>query len=323
MNSAIRLASIDVGSNTVKVLVADWNGKEFFPLQEQGRQTRLGSAVFLGNRGLSDPRVQETIESLREFVAIARSAGAKEILIFATSAVREWSEAEGFQERVQRATGLSLKILSPEEEAQWAYYGVSSLRRFREAAKWVIDIGGGTVECSYGQGERLLQWQSLPFGAVRLLQQRHGKEVADPAEFDRIVENLTRSFRGVLPEEPYSAGASFDLVATGGTALVLGAIHWLESHPEAEKRKELGERLDVYLIPRGEIQRVLHWIVGLPCGERRRVAGLPSERADVFPFGVAVLLALMGLWKKETLWITRRGIRFGALRVLAQQIGKQ
>ncbi len=322
MNSTIRLASIDIGSNTVKLLLADWNGEELFPLQEQGRQTRLGSAVFLGNRGLSDPHVQETIESLREFVVIARSAGAKEILIFATSAVREWSESEGFQEKVQRATGLRLKILSPEEEAQWAYYGVSSLRRFRETAKWVIDIGGGTVECSYGQGERLLQWQSLPFGAVRLLQQRQGKEVTDPGEFDRIVESLTRSFRGVLPEEPY-LGVSFDLVATGGTAVVLGAIHWLGSHPAKGAGKELGKRLDAYLIRRGEIQRVLHWIVGLPCGERRRVAGLPPERADVFPFGVAVLLALMEVWKKETLWITRRGIRFGALRVLAQQIGKQ
>lgn len=311
----VRRAVIDVGTNSVKLLIADVVGREVRPVLETGRQTRLGRG-FYADRQLQPEPIAETARVAAEFVQTARAHGAGSIRAFATSAAREARNADELVTAIAAATGLQLEIISGEQEADWAFRGATTDPRLAVGPLLLLDVGGGSAQFILGCGEQRLWRESFPLGAVRLLEQF---PVSDPprAEERHRCESWVRRFLAetVIPRwqparEQLASLPGCDpavrLVGTGGTAMVLARM-------EAGLTTFDRERIEATPLPRGALDRWVDRLWQLPLAERRHIPGLPPDRADIILTGALVYQAVLGGLAFDALWVSTRGLRFAAL----------
>ena len=308
MNSE-RRAVIDVGTNSVKLLVADVTGAQVAPVREEGRQTRLGRG-FYETRRLQPGPIQETAEAVAAFAAKAKSEGAVKLLAFATSAARDAENAAELLAAVRSAAGLELQVIHGEQEARWAFAGVSTHPALARLPMLLLDTGGGSSEFIVGSGGQSHFRRSYPLGAVRLAETLAHSEPPMAGDLARCRAHL-REFlrREVVPAvQPALAseaeGAS--LVATGGTASVLAMMH--QELPHFDR-----ERIEALTLSAAQVSDWTARLWSLPLAARRQIVGLPPERADIILFGVAILEAIMETFGLSPLRISTRGLRFGAI----------
>src|SRR5580765_3776931 len=162
-----RRAVIDVGTNSVKLLVADVTGRNVEPLLEDGRQTRLGKGFYETHR-LQAVAIAQTALAVGEFCKAAEKLGAVNIRVIATSAARDAENPGELIAAVQKACGLRLEVISGEQEAEWAFRGAMSNPKLSRAPLLLLDVGGGSTEFILGQGDEISFRHSYPLGAVRL-----------------------------------------------------------------------------------------------------------------------------------------------------------
>src|SRR5262245_18866775 len=140
-----RLATIDLGTNTVRLLVAEVHGGQWRPLHEAQRVTRLGEGQSAAAGQLQETAIRRTIETVAEFVAQAERFGIARMRVVATSAVREASNRHAFAARLRSATGQAVEVVSGEEEARLTLLGVSAGLRELQGSFLLFDIGGGST----------------------------------------------------------------------------------------------------------------------------------------------------------------------------------
>src|SRR5438874_2598598 len=166
----VRRAVIDVGTNSVKLLVADVRNDQVEPVLEQSHQTRLGRGFYQSHR-LQPEAIAATAKAAAGFAVAARESGADSIRVIATSAARDACNAEELVSAITKAAGLSVDILSGEEEADLVFKGVTTAPDFFEASLLLLDVGGGSTEFILGRGRQKYFSQSFPLGSVRLMEQ--------------------------------------------------------------------------------------------------------------------------------------------------------
>lgn len=320
---SLRLAAIDIGSNTVKLLTAERVDSELRPVCELSRQTRLGQGVFSDGR-LAPEAVEATAAAAGEFVKRARRQGAQDIVLFATSAAREARNLDALLRAVEGRTGRALRVLSQEEEAEWAFLGAASAPGFQGRRLLVVDIGGGSVECVAGEENQARCRASAPVGAVRLLERFGSAGPEGPASLPETEAFLEREIRTwILPFLNPCLAADPPkrriLAATGGTALALAAMEFYSA--DQGQGQTPPDCLDACSLSKERLEFHLRRLWAMPLEARRAVRGLPPERADVMPFGAAALAVLLRVFGLDRMWITRRGIRFGALQILLRARG--
>jgi exopolyphosphatase / guanosine-5'-triphosphate,3'-diphosphate pyrophosphatase len=208
----MRRAVIDIGTNTVKLLVADVRDWQVFPLVSKDQTTRLGAGVDAARR-LERAAIDRTVEAVANYAADAREHGAVDIRAFTTSAARDAGNRNELLDAVRRRCGLAVEVITGQREAELIFRGVSSDPAWATEHILVMDIGGGSAEFILGHTGRMERWQSLPLGAVRLTEQF--------ADFAELTEYLRRTLPPALAE--YHTG-NWKLVATGGTNTTLAAI---------------------------------------------------------------------------------------------------
>jgi len=307
---AARRAVVDIGTNSVKLLVADVHGSAVMPVLESSEQTRLGQAFYRTHR-LTPAAINRTAVAVARFAAQARALGAHDVRVIATSAARDARNPDDLRAAVRQGCGLELAVISGEQEAEWAFRGVTSDSRLGGRLLLILDVGGGSTEVVLGHNSPPAFRQSYPLGAVRLLESVAPGEpptVTDRARCEESVRSFLRDQVGPPLRAALAAfAAPAELVGTGGTASVLGAM-------------ELGlirfdrERLESLRLERARVQHWLAHLWQLPLAERRRIPGLPPERADVILTGVAIYAGLMECFDFPALRISTRGLRFAALR---------
>jgi exopolyphosphatase/guanosine-5'-triphosphate,3'-diphosphate pyrophosphatase len=304
----VRRAVIDVGTNSVKLLVADVSGHNVRPLCETSKQTRLGQGFYQTHRLQAGP-IADTAKAVADFAASAREFHAVSIRVIATSAAREALNASELTSAIEQASGLKAEIISGEQEADLVFRGATTGLQFTSVPLLLLEVGGGSTEFILGQGDRKDFSHSFPLGTVRLLEQlpRSDPPVASELAACRrwLKEFLATEVRPRL--EPALVGRQgVQLVGTGGTASILGCM-------EARLDKFDRERLEA---TRLSLER-LHWhaahLWALPLEQRRQTVGLPKNRADVILTGVAIFEAVLELFAFSELRISTRGLRFAAL----------
>lgn len=298
---AERFATIDVGTNTVLLLVAE-RGPDgaFRAVDERMELTRLGRGVDETKR-LAPDAIDETVRAVDAFAAAARDAGAIRLVITATSAARDAANGHEFFDRASRAAGVPVEVISGDAEAQAAYG--SARRDFGAAGEpiVVLDIGGGSTELTYGEGGEVSFQRSFDVGAVRLTERWLRADPPFLAELHSLRSDLAGTLRGA-PRPP--AGAR--LVGIAGTVTTLCALSLgLESYDGARVH---GRRLAA-----AEVRDLSVRLAAMPLAERRRVPGLPAKRADVIVAGAEILLAVMEALGFEELTVSDRGVRWGIL----------
>ncbi len=303
-------AVIDIGTNSVKLLIADVQDGRVEPLVERGIQTRLGSG-FYETRLLTRKAIEETATAVALFAKEIQQLGVEESRVIATSAAREALNATELITAVCQASGLVLDVISGEQEAQWAFEGVTVGGTFKDQPVLILDVGGGSSEFILGQGRQQFFRNSYPLGIVRVLE---GVTCSNPPTVAQRDHTLARviDFLGttVKPElETFLQQISrqeLAVVGTGGTACVLMAM-------ELQLTGFDRDRLESSALTRSRLDQLWRRLWSLPLEERRRLPGLPPERADIILTGAAIYAGILEQFGFEHLRVSTRGLRFGAI----------
>ena len=285
----MRRAVIDIGTNTVKLLVADVSERQMVPVATKDRTTRLGEGVDDSKR-LLPAAMARTVRAIQDFLAEARALGATDCVAVATSAARDAANRDEFLGQVRHVCGLEVELISGGREAELIFRGVSSDSEWSGAPILVVDVGGGSAEFIQGVGGKMELFQSLPLGALRLT------EKFGEGRFAELCEHLRATLTPALAG--YSASRC-RLIGTGGTITTLARI-------------ECGA-VDHATISREKLEALLERLEAMPLAERKKVPGLPPERADIIVAGGVVLLMAMEVLEASELTVSVRNLRYGAL----------
>ncbi len=316
-------AAIDLGTNNCRLLIARPSGENFTVIDAFSRVVRLGEGLALNGR-LSDEAMDRALGALhicadklrRRNVHLARSV--------ATEACRRATNGAAFIERVAAETGILLDIITAQEEARLAVLGCHILLEQGEGPAMIFDIGGGSTELVLiDSGElvpRILDWQSVPWGVVSLTEScggPHGEEDAGPdalaACYARMRRTVADSFAQfadrIAPTRNSNAPASLRLLGTSGTVTTLASLH-------LELLQYDRRAVDGLIVPVEAMRAISARLSGMAIGERRQLACIGRERADLVVAGCAILETILDLWPAERLGVADRGIREGILRSL-------
>lgn len=288
-----RVAVIDVGSNSVRLLVAGRSGGQFFEVHTGRAVTRLLEGMKDGM--LSVAAIARTADAIAAFAAEARALGAREIDAFGTSAMRDGGNSRELIERAARA-GVALRVLSGEEEARLAYAGAAP-----EGSAGVIDIGGGSTEFMTGRDGSVLTAASAQMGAVRL------KEMCGGAMDPDLLLARARAALEPAARKACAAPPGDGWAAVGGTFTALAAMEQKLSRYDAAK-------IQGFRLTSGAIFTWLRRLTGMTYEERLMIPGLIPERADIIPFGAAIAAACFELIGADWVTVSDRDNLLGYLK---------
>jgi exopolyphosphatase/guanosine-5'-triphosphate,3'-diphosphate pyrophosphatase len=299
-----RLATVDLGTNTVRLLVVEAEGREWRPLHQSQRVTRLGEGQAEAGRLLEAP-MRRTVDTVSEFIAAARGLGASEIRVVATSAVREASNRAELLALLRAATGLDASVVSGEEEARLTLQGVAAGLPQLGGSFVLFDIGGGSTELVLGEGGRPGAVVSVQLGVVRLAERYGDAGPVDRARFALMRGEIDGCLAREIPARIIEARLPA-LVGTAGTVTTLAALDLgLPAYDPS--------RVQGHTLARGAVERLLDRLGALAVAERARLPCLEPGRADVIIPGIAICLAVMDRLGYGSLVVSDRGLREGIL----------
>ena len=303
--STKRFASIDIGTNTILLLVAELEGKGTFRvLDDRAEIARLGEGVDRTHR-IGPEGEERSVQVLRSYLERCAQLGVDEIVAAGTSALRDARNAEDFKARLKQELGLDLRVLSGEEEAAYSYLAVRRGLDLEGKELLVVDVGGGSTQLIWGRGGALHRLISLNLGSVRLTERfLH----SDPVREEECAE-LTRTIdRGLEPlNADWGQQDKFDaMVGLAGTFTTMAAIEkGLTQYSHSEVH---GSRLS-----RAEVQRQIRLFRGKTIAERKEIPGLEPKRADVILAGALLIDRIMALFHIDRVTVSDQGIRYGLL----------
>ncbi len=301
--SPCRLAAIDIGTNSIRLIVAEVEPDGGYRvLDEEREMTRLGHGLFARGRLASEP-MERSLAALARMKVIADGFMVAELRAVATSAVREASNGRAFCQEVRRRCGLRVEIISGEEEAQFALR--SARRHFDLAGRSVaiVDIGGGSVEVTLTAGSVVDEVFTLPLGAVRLTERYNTAGALSPKRWRKLRRGIDRVLDEHLRKPPFHPEI---MIGSGGTFTNLAEMAQLE-------REGTARPVQGYALSRGEVVHLLHRVRAAPLAERREIPGLNPRRADIIVAGVATVARLAKRLDTQQILVNSGGLRDGLL----------
>ncbi len=304
----MRYAVFDIGSNSIKCVMAETRARGVRVIFEESIGTRLAENL-IDTAELKPEAVARTLDALRYLRAQADKLGIQHFRAVATSAVRDSRNRREFLRAAKEVLGFPVRMLSGTEEAETIFSGVMADPHWRDRDLFILDIGGGSAEWVQGRHGKLEKRVSLPLGAVRLRERfLHAYPVA-PDTADLLVETV----RGQIthPLHGYHLGTR-RLLGTGGTLTCLIAIHKQLEHFDPHK-------IDHATLTIEQVRELMHSFTCRTLDELRERPGLPAKRADLILPGTAVALATMQLLGAKRLSVSVRGLRYGVLTAAVRE----
>jgi exopolyphosphatase/guanosine-5'-triphosphate,3'-diphosphate pyrophosphatase len=308
-----RVAAVDIGTNSVLLLVAEERDGRLVALADRATITRLGAGV--DQRGeLDAAAIERTLACLRSYRADIDAAGVAQVAAVGTSAMRDAQNGEEFRVRVAAILGVAPEVVSGRREAQLTFDGAFSGLDATTGAVAVFDIGGGSTEIITGvrqpdgaaDGPRRIEAAvSLDVGAVRMTERHLRSDPPTAAE----LASLRADVEDALARAPDLRGRS--LVGVAGTMTTLAAMG-LDLVPYD------GTRVHGSAIARGELDAWVARLAALPLVERRALRGLGPARADVLVAGALIAQAICAGAEAPLVTVSDRGVRWGVAQELAR-----
>jgi exopolyphosphatase/guanosine-5'-triphosphate,3'-diphosphate pyrophosphatase len=311
---ACRLGAIDIGSNSVRLFVAEAiRGGNYRILDEEREPTRLGRSVSAHGR-LDDESMDRTVAALRTFKEIAAGYQVTALRTIATCAVREARNGPEFCRRVREQVGLDVEVISGDREARLAFSSVQQAFDLAGRNVVVADIGGGSTEIVFATGTLIESIFSTPLGAVRLTEQFGLGEGSDAAGFQQGLERLDAEIAGCLKRETTRPlFAPHFLVGCGGTFTTLAEL-------VMAAKREFDTPVSGYRISHAEVRHLLDRLCKLPLRTRRNLPGMTPDRADIIVAGLSIIDALMKRFRVNLLAVHTRGVRDGLVREMIEEL---
>ena len=303
-------ATIDIGTNTLRLLVAETVGSDHFAiLHEEQAVARLGEGL-MPSRLLQDEPMRRSLVVLGRFAETARRFNPLCVAAVATSAVREATNREEFVAAVLRESGLSVRVIDGNEEARLTLLGVRHGLGLGSKRVLVMDIGGGSTEFIVAAGEAIEAMVSTGLGVVKLTEAhlRSDPPTSDELEaVERVVADRVGRLRAELPD---LAGTT--LIGTAGTPTTLAAMDLGLAVYSADRVN--GHRLSTV-----RTRQLFRTLATRPLAQRREIRPLEPGRADVIVTGTALLLTVMGVLAYNEFVVSDSGLREGILLDLLRQ----
>jgi exopolyphosphatase / guanosine-5'-triphosphate,3'-diphosphate pyrophosphatase len=293
-----RVAVIDIGTNSSRLLVADVVEGRVSPVERRSRVTRLGRGVDLSGQ-LSSEAIEEVCEAVGEYVEVVGELGAERVDAIATSAVRDASNGSAFVAELRERFALSPRVLDGEEEARLTYLGATS-EHVPTKPTLIVDIGGGSTELIVGRGDEIDFHASLQAGVVRHTERHIASDPPTALELEALANDARALIERTAPGRP---GAE-EGIAVAGTPTSLAAIE-LELDPYDPAR--VHDR--VLTLP--SIQRMLSRLASVPLAERTEITGLHTDRAPTIVAGVVILVETMRAFELERITVSEHDILYG------------
>ena len=294
-------ASIDIGSNTVLMLLAEISNGEIIPIKDLQRIPRISTGLLPGGN-ITEASQVRLINILTEYNTLIKTSNCSRIIISATSAFRKAANSGDLKMIIEDLFNTEVKILSGDEEAELAFlgtmeYGTKQLHRL------VIDIGGGSTEIIYGQSTRIDYRRSFDTGVVSLSEKYFTGHKPENTELTSA-EHYIKSVFGVLPEFRYAPGIA---VALAGTPVALACLHaGISVYDE--------NRVEASVLSYDDIAALRRYLAGYsPAELLNRHPNILRDRQDLILSGTSILLIIMELLKLDKVIVSTKGVRYGAL----------
>lgn len=300
---APRLAAIDVGTNSIRLIVAEAlrDGK-YRILDDERDATRLGRN--LGQTGRLDPQAVElSLAALRRMKQIATGYQVRQLRAIATCAVREAADGPEFCRRAAEEAGVELQVITGRDEAQLAFIGVQRSFDIADKNVAVVDIGGGSTEIVLASNGLIEAIYTTQLGAVRLTEQHNAAQVVAADDFRTLMQSVERLLRRHVAKRLFVPQL---LIGSGGTFTSLAAM-------VMARRGSSNLPLQGVEITQADVRHLLDRLRKMPAKTRRGVAGLSSDRADIIVAGLAIVDGVMRRLQVNRLLVHVGGVRDGLL----------
>lgn len=295
-------AAIDVGTNSVKMLIGSVAEDRVVPELHRAQITRLGQGL-LASGAISAEAADRTLEALASFRKLAEERRVEKTVAVGTQALRAAKNADEFLSRCLRETGIEIRILPGEEEARLSFQGASWAAKTPRVT--AVDIGGGSTEIMVGTRGSLERCWSLPMGAVALTEQFLRTDPPQEDEMRLMSAAIEKHLRAV----DVRPGPEAELVGVGGTVAALLAL-------AARKSKIDPRTLPQARIPFGEVSSTaIH--LSIKTTADREEMGLERGRADIIVAGAWILTAVMSRMGASALCASVHGLRHGLIIEMA------
>jgi exopolyphosphatase/guanosine-5'-triphosphate,3'-diphosphate pyrophosphatase len=298
-----RVATLDIGTNSVRLLVVDLDGDGGMTVSlRRGEVTRLGEGLERSGEISAEAR-DRTAAVVARFADEARKCGASDIVVGATGALRSASNGASVAENLSRITNLRIRILSGEEEARLVFGAVSCPAGKDTSQCVVLDIGGGSTEIISGSSGRVGKWNSIEIGCVRLTERAIFHDPPLEEELDKAQHEVVGALQAVGLPEPGS-----HLHCVGGTVTTFAGIDMKLANYHPGKIEGAKMSLE-------GAERIERELSVLSLEDRLKVPGISPGRADIIVAGGLILcVALKHLGFKEFL-VSTKGLRYGLLEL--------
>ena len=306
-----KYASIDIGTNTLRLLIAEIGNEHLQPIYLKRIITRLGGD-YKENIGIAASAQERTIKALEFFAEKIREHGVKEVRAVATSVVRKAKNKKEFLKQVLKQTGLNIKVISGDEEARLSLEGVLSVTGYHNKRCLVVDIGGGSTEfIAVADGKMAGAW-SLEMGVVHLTEEYLKTDPPTPYELNAmeneikgVIANLKDLMSQSLPSA-FSLEPSALFIGTAGTITTLAAI-------DQGLEKYEPDKINNYILKYTAIKKIYNHLASLPLRQREEILSLEKGREDIIIPGAAIVLKAMEAFGFSSITVSDAGLLEGIL----------
>ncbi|MBS1873826.1 MAG: Ppx/GppA family phosphatase [Acidobacteria bacterium] len=314
-----RYAAIDIGSNSVRLLVAEasMDARQRQPslgtIHQDRNVTRLGAGVFQTGR-LDEQAIALVCATLERMAEAYKRLDVVGVRAVATAAVRDASNQQEFIERASAAAGTPVEIISGQEEARLIHLGVQARWPHPQGRILTIDVGGGSCELIVAERGQLVTALSKPLGAVRLTEVFLKNDPPSDAELHRLSQSIDERLTGAAAR----LGGGFQrIIATSGTAAAI--VCAVNRVPRA--RREEADRLRATTV---QVRRFFKEVRARSLAERKQVSGIGPRRAEIIVAGAAVFLRLLEMFHHPSMYYLAAGVRDGIIAdLLSRGVGRE
>ena len=302
VNIVEKIAIIDLGSNTARLLLVDVSDEGYFQITDQLKEApRLGEGVEKDGF-LKPDRIKETIRTLKMFRKLCDVNGIERIIAVATAAVRRAKNQRSFLDEVSATCGIKLRVLSAEEEALFVYRGVINTMDVPKGI--ILEIGGGSTKIVYYNRRNLLNYATLPFGAITLTEMFADGTLSPQQQAEKVEEFFTEQLKSVEWLKDVDPEAHF--IGVGGSFRNLCRM------TKIMKKYPL-RTIHNYVVTDDDFNHVYDLLKSLDLDRKKRIKGLSSGRADILPSAMAVVSAFKKYMNLGNIVISGSGLRTGIM----------
>ncbi|HKL75949.1 MAG TPA: Ppx/GppA phosphatase family protein [Halanaerobiales bacterium] len=302
----MKVAAIDIGTNSTRLLIVDYDNGDYKVLERDIIITRLGEEVDK-NKFLKENAIERTITALEKYDKKIKKHNVINVKVVGTSALRDVNNKKDFIKPLKKRTSFKIDIISGNKEAKYIYKGVKTDIKNNDFL--IIDIGGGSTEFIWKNQDEIIK-KSLDIGAVRLTERIIEDSRKPLSNSDQ--KNLQNEINKILNEQDIINFKTKKLIGVGGTITTLAAMDLgLEEYDS--------KKIHQYLLLKADIDTICHKLSNSSLSERKRMKGLNEKRADIITAGSIILKSIIEILDIDKIAISERDILFGLINEVIEE----